>query len=210
MIETWDAGGDFAEVLDTLEPITILCLGCLDEAVETTAWRFREERIAVADSLAALVRTDVTWQIAIAEGERSPMPGDLVIDSAGGCSVLSDVSPLQGATRHICQATRLEIAPASVERFDLVRPIWTETPEGPVVERFELTRPAIAGHLKVLPGDLAEVETGKLYVVSPLPMVVGDRFHRHRGGEYEITQIDEPATLGRPWVVQVSKVTAAV
>ncbi len=199
MIDSWDAAGDFAEVLDALETVSLQRKGCREHAIEATAWRFGEERLPDEDSYAGLIRSELTWQIAVPEETPRLAPGDIIVDSAGACSMLRRVRHLRGATRTWCQSIRLEIKPESADRFDLLRPLWIDQDGTPVLEREELLRPALNGFFRLGESDSAVKETGELFMVEATPIAVGDRVRRHRRGQYEVTDIETPSNIGRAW-----------
>ncbi len=82
MVEDWSANGDFDEVVDTLEPVTIRPCGRSDHAEQLNAWRFEEKRSDSTLAPGALLQVVTTWQFGLVEGERPRRPGEKVCDTA--------------------------------------------------------------------------------------------------------------------------------
>ncbi|MGL4512304.1 MAG: hypothetical protein ACRCT8_04380 [Lacipirellulaceae bacterium] len=100
----WNAAGDFAEVVDTLESVRLWRAGAASPGAWTTGWRFSQRTPAEGASALPPVPSKVVWQLPFFEGTAAPAPGDRLIDAAGGDWTLQVVERLRGSTRYRCEA----------------------------------------------------------------------------------------------------------
>ncbi|MEO0529620.1 MAG: hypothetical protein AAF266_03480 [Planctomycetota bacterium] len=183
----WDTDDDFGEVVDTLEPIALRRQGCVDNADTLAAWRFREE---ASDINAGVRKVDLTWQLPLADLPDPPRPGDVVVDEAGLETMLEEIVRLRGSSRYACRGRRIELDRHETERFDIERPIYVSTSEGPVLDRWERGRLAVEGFFDLKsPGPPQRYDVS---IVCDADLEVGYRVSRHRGGAFLVESLAEP------------------
>jgi hypothetical protein len=100
----WNATGDFAGVVDTLESVRLWRTGATSPEAWQRGWRFSQQTPGVGTSLLPPLESDVVWQLPVVEGVPPPAPGDRLLDAAGGDWTLRVVQRLRGGTRYRCTA----------------------------------------------------------------------------------------------------------
>ncbi|MEO1497510.1 MAG: hypothetical protein AAFV43_10200 [Planctomycetota bacterium] len=140
----WTAGGDFVEVLDTLEPVSLVPAGGGDPVSLPKAWRFVEQEETIGERAATVVRQDATWHLPIADGAVTPAVGDHLIDAVGACWVIRSVERLRAATRYRCDARSTRLRCADAEWCRVERAQWQDGTDGPEVAGWTPTRLAVS------------------------------------------------------------------
>lgn len=191
MPTSWTAEGDFEEVVDTLEPLTLRRQGRHDPEWTRLCWRFSEVTEDPATVSGLLRRTDTVWQLTLVVGEVPPRPGDLLVDVGGRCMSIKTAEPRQGATRYRCEARHVELAPESAQRFDFQEPIFDDGPEGPTLVGYRTVRPGVLAAIERTsePVDPEENAPVTLLTTSDPGLRVGDRVLSHRGDLYDVTEV---------------------
>jgi hypothetical protein len=191
----WDADGDFVEVIDTLEEVTIERLaGGAD--VETLAWRFSEEAIDLAAIAGAVVRYDAVWH---SSASVSVALGDAIVDAADDRWLVYQVRKLRGTTRSVCSTRRTLLRESLLEEFDLERPVWGEGAEGPEIVGWDVVEEDLSG---VFVADESFDESDAegrvtVFTAEPIGCEAGDRLRRDEGDRiYAIVGQTAPATAG--------------
>ena len=181
----WTADGDFAGVVDTLDSVTLHRVACPGETENVAALRLSETALDPVGHDGAILRADATWQLPV-----EPSPGDRLVDASGGCWTVRTTNRLRSSTRFVCDTRRVRFAPGAAERFDLERP----NVEAGVIVGWDTVRPALLGR----------VINGIVYFLEPIPAAVGDRLRSHRGDEHSVAAVNEPASIGDPYTVEVT------
>lgn len=195
----WSTIGDFDEVVDTLEPVSLRRCGRQSDALVCQGWRFKVEVDKNPLGIKGFRRIEATWQIPVLPGEAPPRPGDVLVDEQGECFPVRMSTLLRGGTRYVCQTSSIDLVESQSERFDLERPIWQSTSEGSVIVGWSVVRPAMRGVFEMR-GDFDETtvpngpEVATLATLSEVRAEAGDRVRRHRGGRYSVVS----QTLGGP------------
>ena len=191
----WNADGDFVEVIDTLEQVTVERLaGGAD--VETSTWRFSEQAVDLADTPGAVVRHDAVWH---SSAGVSVALGDAIVDAADERWHVYQVSKLRGTTRSVCRTRRTELSASHLEEFDLERPVWGEGAEGPEIVDWDVVAEDLSGVFVVDEsiGASGAAERVTLFTVEAIGCEAGDRLRRHDGDRvYAIVGQTPPATAG--------------
>lgn len=201
----WDADGDFVEVIDTLEAVTIERLaGGAD--VETLAWRFSEEATDLAPISGAVVRYDAVWHSSASVGVAV---GDAIVDAADERWLVYQINKLRGTTRSVCRTRRTVIRESLLEEFDLERPVWGEGPEGPEIVSWDVVAEDLSGVFvadeSFSGGSNAERVT--VFTVDAIGCEAGDRVRRHDGDRvYAIVGQAAPTTAGDVYRVTAEEV----
>lgn len=143
-VADWTAEGDLAEVLDTLEPVTLVPADGGDSVEYAQAWRFINAEATIGERSAAVVRSDATWHLPILSATAAPRVGDRLIDATGACWVLRQVDRLRAGTRFRCfgRSTRLRCSDAKWCRIE--RAVWQDGGGGPEITGWRTERPAIS------------------------------------------------------------------
>ena len=80
---SFDPGDDFANVTDGLEPVTLLRPG----SAATSVGGALRAAVSTAEARASdgkYTAGDVVWHLPAAEVSSPPVPGDVIVDAAGG------------------------------------------------------------------------------------------------------------------------------
>ncbi len=191
----WDADGDFAAVIDTLEEVTVERLaGGAD--VETPAWRFSEEAIDLATVSGAVVRYDAVWHTPAGV---KVAPGDAIVDAADDRWRVYQVNDLRGTTRSVCLTRRTVLQGSMLETFDLERPEWGEGSEGPEIVGWDVVAEDLSGVIVADESITASSAAASVtvFTAEAIGCEPGDRIRRHDGDRvYAIVTQTPPATAG--------------
>lgn len=203
-IDSWSVGDDFADVVDTLEPIRLAYPGQGLPVDTIQAWRFSESRCPVEGIglLAEVVET--TWQFHLGPAE-TPRVGGTVADAGGACSTIVDVRRMGDRTRWRCVVRRVVLSPDSKERLSIRRAQWQTTQDGPAISGWTTEPPAVAGVVR------RDGDTGATATDPPQPRVVvaltertasvGDRISAERSGLIEVIEVLTTESSVGPTVV---------
>lgn len=197
MVIVWDVMGDFEQVVDTLEDVTLYRSDQQDSPVAVRAWRYSDETTSPLAGGTAVRRIDLVWQVTIQPEVPAPAVGDRIVDVNGDSSLIRSVERLQGGTRYRCEVRRTELASASVELFDLERPIWEETAEGPAITGWQVISAGFSGAVNENAPLAAPAEV-ELAILVSLPVEPGDQVRRHVGGRYDLIAFRPAAEFGDP------------
>lgn len=209
MTDNWSPAGDFIEVVDTLEPVTVLRCGRPDHALVAQAWRFEESRSDSTQAPGVLTRKVTTWQLYAPEDESPPKPGDRLIYDQTLCATIRSVKRQQGATRLVCEAVGYEVLPGARQVFDVQRPIVANGQGGSTIERWELDQTSVEGcFLQVEKDPLAESAPVEVVLIGLSSLQVGARLHRRRGGALAVVAVEPPGAIGDPWLVTAEEIIA--
>jgi hypothetical protein len=201
----WDADGDFVEVIDTLEAVTIERLaGGAD--VETLAWRFSEEAMDLATIAGAVVRYDAVWH---SSASVSVAVGDAIVDTADDRWRVYQVNKLRGTTRSVCLTRRTVLRESLLEELDLERPVWGEGAEGPEIVGWDVVAEDLSGVFVVDESfsDGSTAERVMVFTAEAIGCEAGDRLRRHDGDRaYAIIGQTPPTTSGDVYRVTAEEV----
>lgn len=149
-VTDWNADGDFAEVLDTLEPATLSRAGCDTVDVYPRAWRFVVSETTIGERSAKVVRSDAVWHLPIDAGKRRPEVGDRLIDGGGVCWMLRSVAQLRAATRFRCGARSTRLAADDAVWLRLERAVWGDQGSGAAIVEWRPERLAVSAVIETL------------------------------------------------------------
>lgn len=104
---SWNTIGDFSQVVDGLEPITLRRAGTMEEVAIAAAWRFSQIQTAAEAGSGFDFQTDCVWQFEWDEEVAPPQVGDDLIDSDDHEWTILQVERLRGPTRWRCLGREL-------------------------------------------------------------------------------------------------------
>ena len=194
---TWDASGDFLEVVDTLEEITWKD-GCGGEEVTLNAWRFSERSIASPEGSSSFTVFESTWQLQPVAGVESPAVGDRLVESDGICWVITEVKRLRGKTRFSCDARRIVIRRDMSEWIDLQEAQW-QAGSPPTIQGWTTVGLPLRGCVELV-GSVVDSEdpsstnqTYRITLSEPVSATGNHRFRTHAGNTYRVeTEVTQP------------------
>ncbi len=206
----WKAEGDFVQVVDTLESVTLKKVGCIGE-VTMDAWRFSDKTIDEPGTEGAVRRSEAVWQLPFIEGTDPPSVGDRLIDSAGTCWTVVEVDQFRGETRRRCLTRRIALRADVAEWMDLEiatwKPIVPEPPTGPELEimGWQVVRPALracATRIETAPDSVAgepAVQRYRITLTEPIEATPNYRLRSHAGRAFRIIEQTIKDQLGEGW-----------
>ncbi len=220
MTSNWNTEGDFAEVVDTLEPVTLLSKGGQEEAIYDKVWKFHVQSTEIQGTEGAVVHLDAVWQLPIDDQLLTPIVGSRLLEEDSTCWVITKVEVLRGRTRIRCEARRVELAVGTAEWLDIERSIWGEVDiEGtltPQILDWHIVRQALRGHIWSLAisqsGSEGEIlqETFRLALTEPYHLTPHHRVRTQAGVIYQVVEGIEAARLGELWIYELRQETNAV
>jgi hypothetical protein len=104
---TWNAAGDFADVVDGLEPVTLRRAGTLVEVPIAAALRFSQMKTAAEAGSGFTFQTDCVWQFEWEDAESPPLVGDDILDADDHEWTILQVERLRAQTRWRCLTREL-------------------------------------------------------------------------------------------------------
>lgn len=207
MTQLWNAGGDFAKVVDTLESLTIRRVGCV-ASLSTSGWRYSESTTQLAGFGGAVTATETIWQVPATSASLDPSVGDRVIDADSTCSTIIEVDPQRGATRKRLTSRRISIRHRDADWYDLEEPVWDTQQSPHAVVGWRMKRAAIRGLDRRSSTDAGSVpsetlEGRRLLLTEPVEASANDRFRSRSGRLLVVTPQAITNELGRGWVYDV-------
>lgn len=207
MVANWNAVGDFTEVVDTLESVTLIPCEATDHREQIDAWRFSETTSESSIAPAVLTELVTTWQLGFVEGGPLRRPGEKLCDGQGLVSTIRSVRRLQGATRWVCESIRHQVLQEAEEVFDVERPVVTSDQSGSTIGGWALSQTSVLGCFVPTEEDpLKSEEPREIVLIDANPILVGARLHRRRGGVYAATAVVPPEGVGEPWLITVEEI----
>lgn len=215
----WNAEGDFAKVVDTLESITLLSRGGQQEA-NLNAWKFSEKITEIPGTEGKVLHWDAIWQVPNEDSLYNPIIGSRLLESDNTCWILTSVEELQGKTRLRCEARRVELAVGTADWLEVQHSNWEEvdveeTPTPQVVD-WLTEREALRGHIWLnnseQSGAAGEVlvETYRVALTEPYKLSPHHRVKTQAGVIYSVVAGTEAARLGELWIYGLRRETNAI
>jgi hypothetical protein len=206
----WKAGGDFVQVVDTLESVILKRAGCSEE-VMMEAWRFSDKTIDEPGTEGAVRRSEAIWQFPFIDGTDPPRVGDRLIDATSVCWTVVQVDQFRGETRRRCFTRRISLRADVAEWMDLEEAIWDpiapEPPTGPELEIVDwlLIKPALRAYaarietaLDPVAGEPA-VQKYRITLTEPIEATPNYRLRSHTGRSFRIVEQSIKNELGEGW-----------
>lgn len=219
MTLNWTTEGDFSEIVDALEEITLMRSCASEEVVIAGAWRFHELSEEVEGTNGAVLRITSEWHLPIASGVDAPIVADRLLDGFGNCWSLTQIERLRGSTRYRCQARRVQIRPEAAEWIDIEKAVWEEV-EIEQVATLQISdwipeRQALRGHLWRISSstqgssDQTISDQYRIAFTEPVKVTSHHRIKTHVGEIYDVIDQDDNHNLGDLWMVDIEQTNTA-
>ena len=219
MSMNWDAEGDFARVVDTLVPITLLSKGGQQET-SMDAWKFRVQVAEIAGTEGDVLHWDAIWQVPSEDSLQIPRVGSRLLESDSTCWILTKVEELQGKTRLRCEARRVELAVGTADWLEVQRSNWEEVDvDGtltPQIVDWQTEREALRGHIWSIKSKQSGTEgesfteTYRVALTEPYRLTPHHRVMTQAGVIYSVVEGAEVPRLGELWIYDLRRETNAV
>ncbi len=148
MALSWKPKDDFSQVVDLLEPVTLLRRGSSTQVAIATAWRFSHQKSESEKANGHAPQTDVEWQFPWDTALSPPQLGDRLLDAAGDCWTLLEIESLRGETRWRCQARNLRLAHRLDALLKVEQAVWEDLGSGPEITGWTLFRESVYGNVQ--------------------------------------------------------------
>ena len=181
MSVSFDPADDFANVVDGLEPVTLLrpggaatsVGGALRAAVSTAEARASEGKVTAGD---------VVWHLPAAELASPPVPGDVIVDAAGGRWTVLAVRRATAQSRWRCACRNLAIAGGLDQHVDIEQATYAKGEHGAEQAAWRPWRTGVAARIQPIQATASDehqrhVTTAEFVVYLGEPLAVD---HTHR------------------------------
>jgi hypothetical protein len=181
MSVSFDPADDFANVTDGLEPVTLLrpgsaatsIGGALRAAVSTAEARASEGKHTAGD---------VVWHVPAAEVAGPPVPGDVIVDAAGGRWTVLGVRRATAGSRWRCACRNLAIAGGLDQHVDIEQATYIKGEHGAEHAAWRPWRTGVAARIQPVRSRATEEHqrraTTAEFVVFLAESLVVDHTHR--------------------------------
>ena len=173
----WNPAGDFATVVDALEPLTHWRPGAASGTAISHAWRFAHSTGENVPAGGQARACDVVWQFEWPDTQPDPRPGDWLIGQGTDRWTILTAERLQGLTRWRCTARELSIAYQLDAVVQVELAIWGEGEHGPELTGWQVIHPSLLA--RVQPHEVMVDETTtpptstaiyKVYLSEPIEL----------------------------------------
>jgi hypothetical protein len=144
----WDPAGDFATVVDALEPITHWRPGAASGTPIASAWRFAHSSGESVPAGGRVVACDVVWQFEWPTAEPDPRPGDWLIDSGEHRWTILTAERLQGLTRWRATARELSVAYHLDAIVQVELGLWDDLGSGTELTTWQVVHPSLLARVQ--------------------------------------------------------------
>ncbi len=203
MPSTFDPINDFAEVADSLEPVTLRRRASGEEISVTAALRRGMVLNEAAASDGKYLATDVRWHLPISALSTQPAPGDQIIDAAGNDYTILSVQEQTTRSRWLATSRDLAIAFALCERIDVQKATVTQGAMGEETIAWHDHLPGIRARIQPLTTQVHSGEdrrtsrtTHVVYVTEPLAIDAQHRIVAADGRVFRIVDYRQQEQLG--------------
>jgi len=145
----FDPAGDFPNVVDGLEPLTLQRRGAVLGTVAHAWCGPVAEREAAAGG-GSLVSSDIHWHLPKAECPASPALGDVLVDSDGGRWTVLAVTESAAAARWNCTCRNLVVAHGLNDVVTIQRAEYAKDAGGAVAEQWHTWRTGVRARIQPL------------------------------------------------------------
>lgn len=212
MPENWNATGDFDQVVDGLEAITLHRRGAGAPAIDLKALRQSTTSSEAEASNGAVIQSDVVWEYA--SGSEGPARiGDLVIDSLGRKNAVLVVETLALGARSRITTRSLAIEYELGIVVAIEEAVWGDSGGTPVVTAWRTLRPAEPARIQpvetTVDASASPSRSSKKYRVFLLSETPLDHNHRIVGADGVVYQVDRFLQAERIDALAIAEVSVA-
>jgi hypothetical protein len=210
MAINFDVREDIGQVLDGLEPVTVVRRGKAESIPVANAWRYSSISGEADPTGGSIVQSDAVWQLAWDEEVDLPRVGDTIVDQEGACWTILTVEQLGAKTRVRCVTRNLSIAFGLDNKLDIQVAVVEDQGSGPEIVGWQTIHTAMPGRIQpdttTVEGGDAPPTSSKSYRVTLGEQIALDHNHRILGPDGAIYQIVEFTQAERIDVLPMAKV----
>jgi len=211
-----NATGDFAQVTDGLESVT---LRRRDTAATVAVSAARRNEVVTGEaepSGGSAHQSDAVWHLQLPTGEGPPELGDVVIDGAGQRWTTLQVVSLLMAGRFKCVTRELSVAFGCVNRVDIQRAVWGDLGSGPVIVDWDYAYTALPAKIQpesiVVDETVTPTATNSLFQIvlgEQISLEPDDRFVAEDGSIYTLLSLEQAERIDALPIAKVRREPAA-
>jgi hypothetical protein len=190
---SFDPSGDFANVVDGLEPVTLLRPGSSSTASVDGAMRAAVCTAEARASDGKVTAGDVVWHLPAAELDAPPGPGDVIVDAAGGRWTVLAVRLATAGSRWRCACRNLAVAGGLDQYVDIEQATYAKGEHGAEQTAWRPWRTGVAARIQPVRAvardeHQRQVTTAEFVVYLAGPLAI-DHTHRIKSPDGTIYRI---------------------
>ncbi len=198
MPTSWNAVGDFTNIVDGLESVTLLRHGNTQEITIDRAWRFSRQTDESEPAGGYAPVANIVWQFEWDPLLLTPQVGDRLLDTTGDCWTLLSVESMLGATRWRCQSRNLRVAHSLDCLLTVEQAVWEDLGSGLEITGWSLFQSAV--HARVQPelvavdevaNPITSTATYRIVLEESLPLDHNHRFVANDGVVYRLLRFEQ-------------------
>jgi hypothetical protein len=178
---SFDPGDDFANVADRLEPLTLLRPG----SAATSVGGALRAAVSTAEARASdgkYTAGDVVWHLPAGEVSSPPVPGDVIVDAAGGRWTVLAVGEATAGSRWRCVSRNLAIVHGLDQHVDIEQAVYAKGEHGAEQAAWRPWRTGVAARIQPVQSTATDEHqrrvTTAAFVVYLAESLAVDHTHR--------------------------------
>jgi hypothetical protein len=199
----FDPTGDLADVVDGLEPVTVVRRGSSSNSSVPHALRQKATTQEAAPSDAQYARSDLRWWLPRAECDTAPRLGDAILDVAGQYWTILEVGGPDAAGRWRCACRNLVIAHGLDNVVTIEQAVYSKGGGGAAVATWVTWRSGVPAriqpaeaHLQAVLQMEQAVKKYQIFIADELPLNSNHRIKAPDGTLYRITGWSRAQRIG--------------
>jgi hypothetical protein len=211
-----DPTGDLADVVDGLEPVTVVCRGGGSATTVAHALRLLATTKEAAPSDAQYARSDLRWWLPLAECAAAPRLGDEILDAAGGRWTVLEVNGPGPTGRWQCACRNLAIAHGLDNFVTIEQAVYSKGSGGAALATWSTWRSGVPARIQpadahveaVLQANQA-VKKYLIFIAEELALASSHRIKAPDGALYRVTGWNRAERIGELQTIEAERILAA-
>jgi hypothetical protein len=211
-----DLSTDLANVVDGLEPVTVVCRGGGGATTVAHALRQAATTKEATPSDAQYARSDIRWWLALAECGAAPRLGDEILDAAGRHWTVLEVSGPGPTGRWRCACRNLAVAHGLDNFITVEQAVYSKGSGGAAVTTWSTWRSGVPARIQpaeahveaVLQANQA-VKKYLIFIAEELPLASNHRIKAPDGALYRVTGWNRAERIGELQTIEAERILAA-
>ncbi len=207
--------GDFSDIVDGLEVVTLRRRGSSTTIPVAKAWRFSSKTEDPESANGATVRNDVQWQFEWDESNGEPRLGDTILDANNQCWTILTIEQLRTKTRYRCLTRNLAVTHGLDQRVDIQQAVWEDLGSGPEITSWRTVQAAVPARIQPdrltvdnLASPATSTATYRIILEETLELDHDHRFVDTKGTVYQLLEFKQAERIDVLPVAMVEKQVA--
>lgn len=212
MSPTFDPSGDFADVVDGLEPVTVVRRGTSIATAVPHAWRHAASSKEAAPSNGQYVRSDLHWWLPQAECAAAPRLGDEILDASDERWTVLAIAGPGPSGRWRCDCRNLVIAHRLDQAVIIEEVAYSKGEGGAAVATWTTWRSGVRARIQPAEVQVEDVlrmpqavKKYLIFIADELPLTSAHRIKAADGALYRVTGWTAAQRIGELQTIQAER-----